>query len=204
MQPKSHPTLPSLPQPRIIRLPPVAQTNLKKERRLAQSAAQKDIRNETNELKALLQIKMGVNGNNMKYFPAESEFLKKMKSLIPNKNFKKTRWRKTQFKIPRNSGNVIKMQGFICNFIDKHKNFKNSEIVINKDYDKNAPFIYGSLDFVDEILKDRKVINEKFGYEIGNLSKNNLVLEKVLLTRLTKREDNLKNLALINKPLIKT
>lgn len=204
MQPQLQPALPPLPQPRIIRLPPLSQSNSKKERKLAQSATQKDIRNETNELKALLQNKMGVHGNNMKHFSVKSDFLKNLKSLIPNKTFKKTRWRKTEFKIPRNSGNVLKMQGFICNFIDKHKNLKNSEIVINKDYDKNAPFIYGSLDFVEEILKDRKVINEKFGYEVGNLIKNNLVLEKVLLTRLTKREDNLKNLALMNKPLIKT
>lgn len=169
----------------------------KRNRRPPLTAAEKDIRNQVNELKVIISKKIGKglpSFNEMKNINPNSliDLKKVQKSGQP---FKKTRFKKTQFKVPRNSGNVKKLQEVICGFVDKHKNLKNDIEVVNmKEYDKYSPFLYGTFDFVEEILDDNNMMKERFGYNEKNLSKNRLLLEKVLLTRLVKREENLKKI----------
>lgn len=161
------------------------------------TAAQKDIRNQVNELKTIISRKVGKGiptFNDMKNINPDS-----LKDLIkvqkPGNPYKKTRFKKTKFKVPRNMQNVQKLQDVICHFVDTHKSLKNDVEKLNmKEYDKNSPFVYGTFDFVDEIMKDNNLIRERFGYNEKNLSKNKLLLEKVLLTRLVKREENLKKI----------
>lgn len=185
----------------FIHLPTVAApfySQLKNRRNLNPlTAAEKDIRNQVNELKEIISKKVGKgipNFSEMKFINPEGlDNLKKVQK--PGYTFKKTRFKKTKFKIPRNMQNVEKLQEVICGFVNKHKSLKNDVDCANmKEYDKKSPFMYGTFDFVDEILKDNNLIKERFGYNEKNLSKNRLLLEKVLLTRLAKREDNLKKM----------
>jgi hypothetical protein len=188
------------PAKRAIRLPsiPLASSKSRSKRnRTPLTAAQKDIRNQINELKVIISKKVGKgmpNFNEMKNVNPEglNDLIKVQK---PGHAFKKTRFKKTKFKVPRNMQNVKKLQDVICGFVDTHKNLKNDVEKVNmKEYDKNSPFIYGTFDFVDEIMKDNNLIRDRFGYNEKNLSKNKLLLEKVLLTRLVKREENLKKI----------
>ena len=186
---------PSKPPKHLIHLPTIPLA--KNPRKNPLTAAQKDIRNQVNELKVIISKKIGKglpNFNEMKDINPEglTDLKKVQKPLV---TFKKTRFKKTKFKIPRNMQNVQKLQDVICGFVDRHKNLKNDVDKANmKEYNKNSPFIYGTFDFVEDILKDNNLIKDKFGYNERNLSKNRLLLEKVLLTRLVKREENLKKL----------
>ena len=188
----------SPPHPkRIIRLPSLPPQSTHPRRHAPLTAAQKDIRNQVNELKVIISRKVGQglpHFNEMDSINPEGlHDLKRVQK--PGVSFKKTRFKKTKFKIPRNMQNVQKLQEVICGFVDKHKNLKNDVDVFNmKEYDKNSPFIYGTFKFMDDILKDNNLIKEKFGYNERNLSVNRLLLEKVLLTRLVKREENLKKM----------
>lgn len=185
------------PPKRVIRLPSLPVPSQKSPRKPPLTAAQKDIRNQVNELKLIISKKVGKgmpNFNEMKTINPEGlNDLKKVQK--PGVAYRRTRFKKTKFKVPRTMQNVKKLQDVICGFVDKHKSLKNDVEKVNmKEYDKNSPFIYGTFDFVDEIMKDNNVIRERFGYNEKNLCKNKLVLEKVLLTRLARREDNLKKI----------
>lgn len=188
------------PPKKTINLPSIshnARNESAKRRASSLTAAQKDIRNQVNELKTIISKKVGKglpSFNEMKDINPESlNDLKKVQKY--GKPFKKTRFKKTQFKVPRNILNVKKLQDVICGFVDTHKSLKNDVEVVNmKEYDKYSPFLYGTFDFVDDILQDNNLIKEKFGYNEKNLSKNRLLLEKVLLMRLVKREENLKKI----------
>jgi len=54
-------------------------------------------------------------------------------------------------------------------------------------YEKNAPFLPQTLEFADELIEEKEILKEKYGYEEKNLRKNKCVLEQVVLARLEKR-----------------
>jgi hypothetical protein len=66
----------------------------------------------------------------------------------------------------------------------------NNEVVVLPEYEKTAPFHLHTLKFFDELDEAKRVCKERFKYERGNLAKNGLVLEHVVLQRNVKRELN--------------
>ena len=103
---------------------------------------------------------------------------------------KPTRFYKTKYRIPKTKGNTNELQKVLCAFINRNKiKTANVEVCHLPEYEKSAPFLLGTLDFVDKIVADNQIIEEKFGFESKNLRRNKMLLEEVLLTRLEKRKN---------------
>jgi hypothetical protein len=56
-----------------------------------------------------------------------------------------------------------------------------------KEYEEKAPFQIETLDFARELIEDEQLILNNYGFDSKNLKKNHLILEQLMLTRLTKR-----------------
>lgn len=79
----------------------------------------------------------------------------------------------------------------MCHFINNHKKFFNKDVVKLPNYEKSAPFYTNTMEFADKYLDDQQIVKKNFGYDEENLQKNSLVLEKILLERLVKKEQNI-------------
>lgn len=93
---------------------------------------------------------------------------------------------KTQFKIMKTNANIDKLENVLVDFIDKNKLLRssNDEIIMRPQNRMQAAI--NSLRAVNKILPKSNIVQHKFGYDDANLSKNHLILEKVMLERITK------------------
>jgi len=93
---------------------------------------------------------------------------------------------KTQFKIIKSDANIEKLENVLVDFIDKNKVLRssNEEIIMRPQNRMQAAI--NSLRAVNKILPKSNLVQHKFGYDEANLSKNHLILEKVMLERITK------------------
>lgn len=94
------------------------------------------------------------------------------------------------FKLIRSPQNIPKIKNLMCHFINSHKKFFNKDVVKIPSYEKSAPFYVESMGFADRYMDDQQIVKKSFGYDEENLQRNNLMLEKVFLERLIKKEKN--------------
>jgi len=102
------------------------------------------------------------------------------------KGTRRVRPPKTQFKIIKSNANIEKLENVLVEFIDKNKLLKssNDEIIMKPQNRMQAAI--NSLRAVNKILPKSNLVQHTFGYDEANLSKNHLILEKVMLERITK------------------
>jgi len=93
---------------------------------------------------------------------------------------------KTHFKIMKTNDNIQKLERVLTDFIDKNKTLKssNDEIIMKPQNRMQAAI--NSLRAVNKILPKSNIVQHAYGYDEANLTKNHLILEKVMLERITK------------------
>jgi hypothetical protein len=83
-----------------------------------------------------------------------------------------------------NSNNMELIQKLLSYYISNHRKYINSDVIRIHEYEKQAMLDIDTLKFVDRFLPDCLQVNKIYGFDEDNLSRNNLMLEKVILERL--------------------
>ncbi len=92
------------------------------------------------------------------------------------------------FRLNQSAKNLPKLKGLICHYISKNKKYFNKEVISLPNYEKSAPFFIDTMRFADDILPDVQIVRKNLGFDEENLDRNNLVLEKIMLERIIRKQ----------------
>eukprot|EP01016_Furgasonia_blochmanni_P033213 TRINITY_DN3456_c0_g1_i3.p2 TRINITY_DN3456_c0_g1~~TRINITY_DN3456_c0_g1_i3.p2 ORF type:complete len:152 (-),score=27.83 TRINITY_DN3456_c0_g1_i3:194-649(-) len=113
--------------------------------------------------------------------------LSKIKCLsdFHNPKFVETsKYHKTRFKIKkREEPRAEAFERVLCDFINQNKYLKNNTEKPLSNLPKNILPVE-SVKFVDEILPQKNLLKNKYGFDEDNLKKNHLMLEQYILKRM--------------------
>jgi hypothetical protein len=93
-----------------------------------------------------------------------------------------------KFLINKNDNNIQSIKGLICGYINSNKRYFNREVINIPEFDKRSSVQIDSVKFVDKVLPENELVRKTFGFDEENLARNNLVLEKVFLERIVRKE----------------
>lgn len=94
---------------------------------------------------------------------------------------------KQQLTFVKNANTIKEIQRILCYYITKNRKFHNNEVFKSEQYERTAPVHLDQLKYVDNFLQVNQVC-KIFGFEQDNLSKNKLLLEKIMLEKLLRKE----------------
>lgn len=103
----------------------------------------------------------------------------------PSEYLNRKSFHKTKFLINKEGPeNVEHLRNIFKDYINQNKFYKNEEIFRSPHLEKTTVLNMDQIKFLEKVNEDQSIMEKKYGWNVGNLKKNRLLLENLFLKRL--------------------